>query len=89
MMEKVNTILIGGALAFTFLKVQGNNVGKSLIDEENLYALIVFDDEEISIAIGRNGQNIQLASDITGYTIDSIKLSEYNLYSIHRASHKT
>ena len=49
-----------------------------LLDEENSYALIVFDDEEIAVAIGRNGQNIELASDVTGYTIDSIKLSEYN-----------
>ena len=26
----------------------------------------------------RNGQNIDLASNVTGYTIDTIKLSEYN-----------
>ena len=49
-----------------------------LLDEEKPYALIVFDDEEIAIAIGRNGQNIKLASDVTGFTIDTIKLSEYN-----------
>ena len=49
-----------------------------LLDEENSYALIVFDDDDISIAIGRNGQNIDLASNVTGYTIDTIKLSEYN-----------
>ena len=34
--EKTDTIIIGGAMAFTFLKVQGKNVGSSLIDEENL-----------------------------------------------------
>jgi N utilization substance protein A len=49
-----------------------------LLDEDNSYALIVFDDDEIAIAIGRNGQNIRLASDVTGYTIDTIKLSDYN-----------
>ena len=49
-----------------------------LLDVDNSYALIVFDDDEISIAIGRNGQNIKLASNVTGYTIDTIKLSEYN-----------
>jgi len=36
MMQKAETILIGGAMAFTFLKVQGKNVGSSLIDEENI-----------------------------------------------------
>ena len=37
----------------------------------------VFDDEELPIAIGRNGQNIRLASSVTGYTIDAVKKSEY------------
>ncbi len=35
-MEKANDILIGGAMAFTFLKAKGLNVGGSLVDEENL-----------------------------------------------------
>lgn len=34
--EKADTILIGGAMAFTFLKVQGKNIGASLVDDENL-----------------------------------------------------
>jgi 3-phosphoglycerate kinase len=36
LMEKADTILIGGAMAFTFLKVQGKNIGASLVDEENI-----------------------------------------------------
>ena len=36
LIEKADTILIGGAMAFTFLKVQGKPVGGSLIDQENL-----------------------------------------------------
>jgi len=49
-----------------------------LLDEEKPYAVIVFDDEELSVAIGRNGQNIDLASDVTGFTIDAISKSDYN-----------
>ncbi len=49
-----------------------------LLDEEKPYAVLVFDDEELSVAIGRNGQNIKLASDVTGFTIDAISESEYN-----------
>ena len=49
-----------------------------LLDEEKPYAVMVFDDEELSVAIGRNGQNIQLASDVTKFTIDAISKSEYN-----------
>jgi len=36
MINKVNMILIGGAMAFTFLKAQGKNVGSSLVDKTNL-----------------------------------------------------
>ena len=36
LLDKVDTILIGGAMAFTFIKSQGKNVGKSLIEEDKL-----------------------------------------------------
>ena len=47
------------------------------MDEEKPYAVAVFEDEELAIAIGRNGHNIKLASDVTGFTIDAVKKSEY------------
>ena len=47
------------------------------IDEEKPYVVAVFEDEELPIAIGRNGQNIRLASSVTGYTIDAVKKTEY------------
>ena len=49
-----------------------------LLDENRPYAVIVFEDDELPIAIGRNGQNIQLASDVTGYEIHAISKSEYD-----------
>jgi len=36
LMEKVNTILIGGGMAYTFLKAMGHKIGKSLVEEELL-----------------------------------------------------
>ena len=48
-----------------------------LIDEEKPYAVAIFEDEDLAIAIGSNGQNIKLASDVTGYTIDVKKRSDY------------
>jgi len=48
-----------------------------LIDEEKPYAVAIFEDDDLAIAIGANGQNIKLASDVTEYTIDVIKKSEY------------
>ena len=49
-----------------------------LLDEKQSYAVIVFEDDELAVAIGRNGQNISLASDVTGFTIDAISKSDYN-----------
>jgi N utilization substance protein A len=49
------------------------------IDEEKKTALAIFADEEISVAIGKMGQNIRLASEVTGYSIDAIKKSDYEL----------
>ncbi len=36
MLEKADNLLLGGAVVFTFLKAQGIEVGKSLVDDENL-----------------------------------------------------
>ena len=47
------------------------------MDEEKPYAVAVFEDDDLAVAIGRNGHNIKLASKVTGYTIDSIKKSDH------------
>ena len=36
LLTKVNTLIIGGAMAYTFLKAQGAQVGKSLVEEDKL-----------------------------------------------------
>ncbi len=36
LMNKVDTLLIGGGMAFTFLKAMGGSIGDSLLDEENI-----------------------------------------------------
>lgn len=36
LLEKVDTLLIGGGMAFTFLKAQGIGIGKSLLEAERL-----------------------------------------------------
>ncbi len=46
------------------------------IDTTERRALAVINDEEMSVAVGRHGQNINLASRLTGYDIQTIKYSE-------------
>ncbi len=36
LLPKVDTLIIGGGMAYTFLKAQGKEIGKSVLDEENL-----------------------------------------------------
>lgn len=36
LMEKVDSILIGGGMAYTFLKAQGHSIGNSLVEEDLL-----------------------------------------------------
>lgn len=36
LLDKADTILIGGGMAYTFLKAEGGKVGKSLVDEEKI-----------------------------------------------------
>ena len=45
-------------------------VSSLTIDEENKKAEVYLKPEEVSLAIGRSGLNIKLASMLTGYTID-------------------
>lgn len=50
---------------------------KVIIDQDNKKALAVISDEQISLAIGKGGQNKRLATKLTGYEIDTMKESEY------------
>ncbi len=47
------------------------------IDDSSKHCLAVFDDEEIDSGVGRNYNNLNLASDLTGYKIEAVKKSDY------------
>ncbi len=36
LIDKVDTLIVGGGMAFTFMKAQGKEIGKSLLEEEKL-----------------------------------------------------
>lgn len=45
-------------------------VNKVLIDEDNKKARVLVPEDQLSIAIGKSGQNVRLASKLTGYELD-------------------
>ena len=52
------------------------------IDEDKKNVVAIFDDEDISVAIGKYGQNIRLASEVTGYTIDAMKRTDFEFSEV-------
>ena len=52
---------------------------KIIIDDEKKTATAIISDEQISLAIGRGGQNRQLASMLTNHEITTIKESDWEL----------
>ena len=54
------------------------NLNVSITDEKKKEALVIADDENLSLAIGKKGINIKLASKLTKYTINIKTLSDIN-----------
>ncbi len=52
------------------------NVTSIVVDEEKHAMDVVVDEENLAIAIGRGGQNVRLASDLTGWKINIMDASE-------------
>jgi len=56
--------------------LQPAEVTKVVLDEEAERIEVVVPDDQLSLAIGRRGQNVCLASDLTGWTIDILTEEE-------------
>jgi N utilization substance protein A len=49
-----------------------------IVDETNHSMEVVVPDDQLSLAIGKKGQNVRLASRITGWRLDAVSESVYN-----------
>jgi N utilization substance protein A len=54
------------------------SVEKVAIDEEEKTALVIVSDTQLSLAIGKKGQNVRLAAKLTGWKIDIYSETEYD-----------
>jgi transcription termination/antitermination protein NusA len=55
------------------------------INEDTKTAMVVVNDQQLSLAIGKRGQNVRLAMKLTGWDIDIISESEYSKMRIEEA----
>ena len=53
-------------------------IDKIGINEEGKTAMVVVNDQQLSLAIGKKGQNVRLAMKLTGWDIDIISDAEYS-----------
>ncbi len=56
------------------------------LDKEHQRALVIVDDDQLSLAIGRKGQNVRLASKLTGWHIDIQSRSQLALQQLPAVS---
>ena len=62
---------------FARLALAPARVAKVFSDPENKTIQAIVDEDQLSLAIGRNGQNVRLASELTGWKIDLYSSREW------------
>lgn len=53
-------------------------ISRVIIDESNRSMEVIVPDEFLSVAIGKRGQNVRLASKLTGWHLDVVSETQYN-----------
>ena len=75
--EKIDVILYSEDPAvFIVNAMQPAKVAKIIVDEDTHTAAVVVTEDQQSLAIGRRGQNVRLASQLTGWNIDVMSEAE-------------
>ena len=75
--EKIDIIPWSGeAATFVVNALAPAEVAKVVMDEEQRRIEVVVPDDQLSLAIGRRGQNVRLASQLTGWDIDILTEAE-------------
>lgn len=75
--ERVDIVLFSDDPAqFVIGALAPANVSSIVVDEERHAMDVVVDEENLAIAIGRGGQNVRLASELTGWKINILDATE-------------
>lgn len=69
--EKIDIIVYSeNIIEYIAQALSPTKVAKVILDEANKKAKVLVPEDQLSIAIGRGGQNVRLASKLTGYELD-------------------
>ncbi len=75
--EKIDIVpWVNDVASFTVSALAPAEVSKVVLDEEKHRMDVVVPEEQLSLAIGRRGQNVRLASQLTGWDIDIMTEAE-------------
>ena len=55
------------------------NVSRVIVDHRRHHAIVIVDEDQLSLAIGRSGQNSRLAAHLTGWGLDIITDKDYQI----------
>lgn len=76
--EKIDIVPYDQDVArYIIAAIQPAEVNKVIVDEADNRMELVVPDEKLSLAIGRKGQNVRLASQLTGWKLDIISESKF------------
>jgi N utilization substance protein A len=71
--EKIDIVpYVEDGARFVCNAISPAEVSRVLIDEMNMTMELIVPDDQLSLAIGRGGQNVRLASQLTGWNLDII-----------------
>jgi N utilization substance protein A len=74
--DRHHSLVAGSPATFIVNALQPAEVAKVVLDEDAERIEVVVPDEQLSLAIGRRGQNVRLASQLTGWDIDILTEDE-------------
>ncbi len=60
-------------------------INSIILDEDNYTALVIVDEEQLSLAIGKKGQNVRLAAKLCSWDINIITQQEYDTGELEKA----
>lgn len=87
--ERIDIIPYSEDISFFIAKaLTPATVLKVGINENEKTAIVVVENDQLSLAIGKKGQNVRLASKLTGWSIDVLSESEYAQIK-HKETEKT